>query len=276
VRQLAGKVSLFIPELPGYGISTPAKNNSRKDVGEALLEALQRAFALGAQETLQKKRRVVLGGHDRGARLCHHLAVWSGSDPDHFIPGIEVVGVILLDIVPTKVQWEKFADPSISQGYFHWPLLANVDRAVKMISAYGGGNWCRDAHTSIAGNNELGHQRIVADDAVEVYATLFDKEETLRYSCLDYATGAAPEYDCQAADQAAGRKIAVPTMVMFSQARLGARIDVANEWKTWIADGVPYEPAPIGHGFGHYLPEEAHDIVSEQILLFLDKHIHPR
>lgn len=175
-----------------------------------------------------------------------------------------------MDIVPTKVQWDKFQDPAICQGYFHWPLLANVEIAVKLITAYGGAQWCRDGHLRIAGNEE-GSRRIQSDNAVEVYAALFDKEETLRYSAEDYAAGAAPEYSEQVEDQKAGRKLDVPTMVMFSKAKLGARIDVAEEWKDWIAEGTPLEPVPIGNGYGHYLPEEAHDLVSEHIKSFIQK-----
>lgn len=263
VPSLIDKISLFIPELPGYGISTPAQKNSRKDIGGALLEALQKVF--GTSES--SPRRVVLGGHDRGARVCHRLAV-----SRHDYPFVNVIGAVLVDIVPTKVQWDRFADPVIATGYFHWPLLANVEVAVSMLKAFGGANWCRSGHFRVAGSNEAGVARLKADDAVEIHAALFDKEETLRYSCEDYAAGAAPECEEQAEDQKAGRKIDVPTMVMFSKAKLGARTDVAEEWTEWITPGVSYEPVPIGDGYGHFLPEEATDIVSEKILSFLKAH----
>jgi pimeloyl-ACP methyl ester carboxylesterase len=86
-------------------------------VGSALLEALETVF----QISRKSRRRVILGGHDRGARICHRLVV----DKDDF-PNLEVIGTILLDIVPTKVQWEAFANPKIAVGYFHWPFLANL------------------------------------------------------------------------------------------------------------------------------------------------------
>ncbi|KAH8890286.1 alpha/beta hydrolase [Thozetella sp. PMI_491] len=256
---LLGKVSLYVPELPGYGISTPAKTHTKLAVGTALLDSLQKVF------DAPPGQKLILGGHDRGARICHRLAV-SRTDFPHF----EVEGTVLLDIVPTKVQWDKFADPTIATGYFHWPLLANVELAVRMITALGGGNWARGS-LRIAGN-EKGLQRIQADEAVEVYAALFEKEETIRYSCEDYAAGAAPEYNEQVEDQKAGRKLDVPTVVMYSAARLGSRIDVAEEWKDFIAPGTSYEPVAVGEGYGHYLPEEAYDIVSEKILSILERY----
>ncbi|OIW30711.1 alpha/beta hydrolase [Coniochaeta ligniaria NRRL 30616] len=255
-----GTVSLFIPELPGYGISTPAKDNSRQSIGGALLEALQSVF--GIDPDSKSTRKVILGGHDRGARICHRLAV-SKAD----FPALDVVGAILIDIVPTKVQWDRFSNPAISKGYYHWPFLANVELAVQMLKAYGGAKWARDQHRRLM-CSQRGQRRMESDGALDVYAALFDKEETLRYSCEDYAAGAEPEYAQQAEDQKAGRKIDVPLMVMFSETMLGSRLDVAEEWKDWIKEGTPYRPVPIGE-YGHYLPEEAHDVVSKNILTFV-------
>lgn len=257
------KVSLFIPELPGYGISTPAKETTRLNIGSAILEALQSTFNIDKDSP----RKVILGGHDRGARLCHRLAV-NRRD----FAALNVVGVILLDIVPTKLQWERFSDPAIASSYFHWPLLANVEIATGLLKAYGGGQWARDANTRIAGN-EVGRQRIEADGAVDVYAALFDKEETIVESCKDYADGRVAECKLQGEDQEAGRKIDVPTLVMFSKAKLGARIDVEQEWRAWIKEGVEYTGIGVGNGYGHYLPEEASEDVIEAVTKFLQKHI---
>lgn len=257
------KVSLFVPELPGYGISSPSRENSRLDIGSALLEALQKVFGI----TEGSKRKVILGGHDRGGRICHRLAVSRAS-----FPALDVIGAIIMDIVPTKIQWEKFSDPVICSGYFHWPLLANVEISCKLIKAYGGGQWTRDANERIAGN-EKGRARVQADGAVDVYAALFDKEETLKYSALDYYHGSAEECENQAADQQAGKKVEVPTLVMFSKAKLGARIDVEHEWRAWIKEGVEYKGVGVGDGYGHYLPEEAHETVIEEVTQFLNKHV---
>ncbi|KAJ9150700.1 Alpha/beta hydrolase [Pleurostoma richardsiae] len=262
VPALVDKISLFVPELPGYGISSPAPDSSKLVVGGGLLEALQSTFGISESSP----RKLILGGHDRGARICHRLAVHK----DRF-PAFKIVATILLDIVPTKIQWDKFQNPAVAQAYFHWPLLANVDLAVQLITAFGGANWCRGA-LRLAGNQE-GLRRLTADGAVDAYAALFSKAETIRHSCEDYAASAGPEYAEQAAEQEAGRKIDVPALVAFSQANLGARIDVAEEWKDWIAPGTPYEPVAVGEGYGHYLPEEAHDIVASRITEFLARYV---
>lgn len=184
---------------------------------------------------------------------------------------LTVIGTICLDIIPTKEQWNAFADPVIAQGYFHWPMLANAEIATEMLSAYGGGRWAREANTRIAGPNPKSIERITKDGAVDVYAELFDKKETLYYTALDYAAGAAPEATQQEEDQKAGRKVGVPLLVFFSKAKLGARTDVAEVWKGYVGEGVAYEGVGVGEGYGHYLPEEAYDIVVPKIEEFLGK-----
>jgi hypothetical protein len=184
---------------------------------------------------------------------------------------LTVLGTVLLDIVPTLAQWQAFADPAICTGYFHWPLLANAEFATEFLSAYGGARWAREAHSRISGPNPESLKRICSDNALDVYAALFNERETLYYSALDYAAGAAPEASEQGEDQKAGRKVGVPLVVMFSKAKLGARIDVQGIWKDWVANGADYEGYGVGDGYGHYLPEEAFEIVSGKILDFINK-----
>ncbi len=269
----------MVSQLPGYGISTPIQDpahglHSKRAVGTALLEALSSIF----QATSTRPRRIVLGGHDRGARIGHRLAVdfshpppaWSSTSYDAL--HLTVLGAILLDIVPTSAQWAAFADPAISAGYFHWPLLANAELATEMIAAFGGARWATLAHSRIAGPHPDSMARIAADGALDVYAGLFAERDTLYHSALDYAAGAAPEATEQDEDQAAGRQVGVPLLVMFSTAKLGARIDVAGEWKNWVAPGVDYQGYGVEGGYGHYLPEEAYDVVVPQIEAFLKKY----
>lgn len=258
---MKNQYSLFVPELPGYGISTPSKDNTRLGIVGALIEALSTVF----QSSEGLPRKVIAVGHDRGARIVHRLAVSRTR-----FPQINLIGVAMLDIVPTKAQWDEFKNPAICAGYFHWPLLANVDYAVKMISAYGGGQWAKDMHGRITGG-KADLDVVSQDGALEVYAECFDKEETLRYSCEDYAYGAGPEYEDQKADQEAGRKIDVPSLIMWSKAKLGARIDVASIWQDWIASGTDHTAIGVGDGHGHFLPEEASKEVIEATLTFAKK-----
>ncbi|KAG9773562.1 hypothetical protein KCU88_g5708, partial [Aureobasidium melanogenum] len=274
--------------LPGYGISTPIEDRSRNDkrsVGTALLEALSKVFNTTATSS-SSPRRIILGGHDRGARIAHRLAVDFSHPPSDSSSSLfqtlnlTVIGTVLMDIIPTLSQWQAFSDPKTVTGYFHWPLLANADLATAMITAYWGGHWCREALKRIAGSNPQSWDRIASNNALDIYGVLFAKRDTIYYSSLDYEAGATTDVTQQEEDQQAGRKIEVPLLVLYSKAKLGATVDVEAVWRDWIQPPPEgsgsesnhfYEAYGVGDGYGHYLPEEAYDIVGEKIAEFLKK-----
>lgn len=176
-----------------------------------------------------------------------------------------LLGVALLDIVPTLVQWSVFQKPIASRAYFHWPFLASPN-AADMIEAYGGDKWCYDQLSRICGPSPSAIKACQSDDAWRVYQSLHTKRECIEGSCADYAAAVDPEPQEQDAEQKAGTKISVPTLVLWSVGRLGAMHgDVAAIWKDWVQEGVDLKAQGIGHDVGHYLPEEATEIVFEAI-----------
>ncbi|KAK3388747.1 Alpha/Beta hydrolase protein [Sordaria brevicollis] len=282
---LQPKISLFIPELPGYGISSPISagtgEHTKRAVGRALLDTLSQVFGTTSGAA---PRKVILGGHDRGARICHRLAV-DATHPDQSSIydelNLTVEGTIMLDILPTKSQWDLFSVPAIGQGYFHWPLLANVELAVPMIQGFGVGNWVRGACLRLAGSAEDSKVRIMSEDAVETYVACFEREGTVKWTCEDYKAGAAKEVEEQKDDLKQGRRVECPALVMFSREKLGqgGKLDVEGVWRgtagqqkdQWFGDGVEAEVVGVEGGRGHYLPEEAFDVVGEAIIKFLER-----
>jgi pimeloyl-ACP methyl ester carboxylesterase len=81
---------LFVPDLPGYGASAPIERNDKLSIGTAVLEALK--TEIKKIKSGDGDVKAVLIGHDRGARVAHHLTV-SGVD------GVNILGVCLIDIV---------------------------------------------------------------------------------------------------------------------------------------------------------------------------------
>jgi len=284
---LKDKVSLFIPEvcpvvisstainaykttadrsskLPGYGLSSPTKSTSRSAVGAALLEASHSIFP---------DRPIILGGHDRGARMCHRLAISHVNPPKDTaeLHSYKLLGTVLLDIVPTLVQWQSFSNPVASATYFHWPFLTSPV-AVDMIDAWGGDKWCHNSLDRVCGDNSAGRKACQSDDAWSVYESQFKKRECIEGSCADYVDGMNPEPQEQEKDQKAGRKIDVPTLVMWSLGKLGKMHgDVEGIWKQWVKDGVDLRAQGCGEDVGHYLPEEAHEVVGKAIIKLLDE-----
>ena len=99
IPMLKDKISLFIPELPGYGISSLPPEPDKRTVGNHLIESLQSVFG--------NDRPIIYCGHDRGARIGHRLLV--DNSPSH-----NIKAAILMDIgefrsIHTK-EWVQLKD----------------------------------------------------------------------------------------------------------------------------------------------------------------------
>jgi len=249
-------------QLPGYGLSTLKTKATTRAKGGSLLEACQEAFP---------GRDIILGGHDRGARLCHRVSVDHAHPPSSTAPSYKLLGTVLIDIVPTLIQWQAFANPKAGVAYYHWPFLASPT-AAEMIHAYGGDRWVHNGLSRIQGDSAEGQAKFQSDNAWEVYESQFTKRETIEGSCADYAAGADPEPQAQAEDQKAGRKMQGPVLVMWSLARLGSMHgDVGSIWKDWVENEAQLKAIGCGDGVGHYLPEESHNLIGNSILDFVKK-----
>ncbi|KEQ90918.1 hypothetical protein AUEXF2481DRAFT_44653 [Aureobasidium subglaciale EXF-2481] len=263
IPQLQDKISLFVPELPGYGLSTRPKKDGIATVGAALLEASNDLFP---------NRPIILAGHDRGARVCHRLAVLNAHPPQDEsakLHSYKLLGTVCLDIVPTLVQWQAFAKPVASTTYFHWPLLASP-LGPHMVEAFGGAKWTHMGLDRICGDNIEGRKAMQSDQAWEVYESLHSKRETIEGSCADYASGCFDEPPLQEADQREGRKVEVPILVMWSQAKLAKmHNDVGAIWKDWVKDASLLTARSVGDGVGHYLPEEASTVIGKAVKDFV-------
>ncbi|KAF7198007.1 Fluoroacetate dehalogenase [Pseudocercospora fuligena] len=252
VEELKDHISMFIPELPGYGFSSLPPKHDKRTVGNLIVEALQQVFG--------KDRPIIWCSHDRGARVGHRMVV----DGKH-----NITSAIFMDIVPTREQWAAFANPAASCGYYHWPFLA-IPTAPQMIEMMGGGNYVKVNFDRIKGGNKSGTAKFQENDAVGHYAHQFSQAECIAGSCGDYAAGAFEDCDEQQKDQDQGKKIKIPLMVIYSAGNLGRMHNVDAVWKNWI-DGE-YRGEAIGDGHGHYLPEECPEKVIPLILEWNEKH----
>jgi pimeloyl-ACP methyl ester carboxylesterase len=172
-----------------------------------------------------------------------------------------ILGSCLIDIVPGAVQWQQFASPSKQAkaltGYFHWAFLANVDLAVRMITAYGGGKWCADMTKAWAGSNDAGIKSLESDDAMAVYCGYFEDEAILRATCEDYEHGATTDVEAQERDQKEGKKISKPVLLLYGADFIGKRFDFAAVWREWVDEGVKITDHGLANGIGHFGAEEA-------------------
>lgn len=246
------KISLFIPELPGYGSSSLPPKPDKRTVGGLIIEALQATFG--------KERSVVWCGHDRGARVGHRIIV--DNDPSY-----NIKAAILMDIVPTLEQWRAFANPIAGMAYYHWPFLA-TNIAPAMIETMGGRYWTEVNLNRVKGGNEAGLARFKENDAWEHYCHQFSDPECIAGSCADYESGATSEPQEQERDQKEGKKVKMPLLVLYSASNLGRMHDVPGLWEKW-ADGE-LRTYGIPEGIGHFLPEEDPDTTAKHVIDWID------
>ncbi|KAH7091327.1 Alpha/Beta hydrolase protein [Paraphoma chrysanthemicola] len=247
---------IFAPDLPGYGGSPPISQNDKLSIGNAVFSALKTEVKRTTSGSSSNSIPVYLIGHDRGARISHRLVV-SGHE------GIDILGVCLIDIVPSSAQWQHFVSPvqaaKEAVGYFHWPFLADVPLATRMIKAYGGAKWCTECIMRWSGKSSPSQASLQADDALSVYGGFFEQDSVIEASNEDYKHGATTDLEAQEEDQKAGRKIEKPLLLIYSSDFIGSRYDFESGgvWKEWTADGVKIRDHGLGKGVGHFGAEEA-------------------
>jgi pimeloyl-ACP methyl ester carboxylesterase len=265
---LPADIPIFCPDLPGYGHSAALSEHTKLDFGIAMLKALR--SILPGNETIP----LILIGHDRGARIVHRLQVSnSACEPRLKELNLDIVGIALLDILPTTLMWSLGANSSTQVGSFHWPFLANVELATEMLKAYGGGKWAQKMIMRWAGSNEKRLDKLKSGDALDVYGSFFDKDSVLYASCKDYEAGATLDVKAQVEDQEGGRQIDVPVLLLYGKAYLGAKanVTVSDAWAGWIKDQSLITEVGLGDGIGHFVAEEGADETTDALLKWIER-----
>lgn len=86
------------------------------------------------------------------------------------------------------------------------------------------------------GSNEVGASKLEAQGAYDHYASIFARDEAIDGSCADYADGGVPECEAQKREQAEGKQVNVPLLVIYSEGSLGKMNDVEKVWPEWVED----------------------------------------
>lgn len=252
---------LFIPDLPGYGSSSPSQTaHDKGTIGRAILASLATLLSVRNRPASPVSQPVILIGHDRGARVIHRLAVDYNTAPytDDGNITLPILGITLMDIVPTLTQWTGMSNPLEATAFYHWPFLANVDLATAMIAHVGPDVFVRNMIQRGLGRGERALSSFHADDAMEVYQRPFRQlESVVRASCQDYQAGAGVDVEMQRRDLERGDRIRVPVLVVYGRG-LGGRFDVRGSWGDggWVEDGVRMDFLEMGEGVGHFVAEE--------------------
>lgn len=250
--ELAKHFTLVIADLPGYGWSDAPETDeehtpyTKRFTAQVMIEMMEK---LG-------HARFAIAGHDRGGRVSYRMAL------DH--PG-RLSKIAVLDILPTYEYWNKL-NRIFSLRLYHWMFLAQpAPLPEKLI----GGAPDDYMNIKMAQGTGTGDLSVFDPRAFAHYLAANRDPLRIHAGCEDYRAGAYQDYDHDAADLAAGKKITIPLLTIWGGKGLAAAASQAHldTWRKWATDvrGEPIES-------GHYLPEEnPRDTARALIAFFSEK-----
>jgi haloacetate dehalogenase len=234
---LADGFAVVCADLRGYGAS--GKPPSRADHAPYAKSAM--ALDMVRMMEAQGYARFSVAGHDRGGRVAYRMAL---DHPDR------IERLAALDIIPTGEALRR-ADVRLALDYWPWSLLAQPEPLPERL---------------IAADPE-----IVVDDAIggwgsdrasfppqvrAAYIAALRDTATVHAICEEYRAAATIDFARDTQDRDAGRRIACPTLALWSK---GGGLDTWYEadggplgiWRAWAADVTGR--AISG---GHFFPEQ--------------------
>jgi haloacetate dehalogenase len=240
--------TLVMTDLRGYGDSskpqgTPDHSNySKRVMAQDQVEVMKQ---LGFD-------RFDILAHDRGARVAHRLAM------DH---ADSVSRLIMLDIAPTLAMYEK-ANNAFARAYWHWFFLIQPSPMPERLIEADPAAYIRD----LMGRRSAG---LTPFDplALAEYMRCIALPGAAHGMCEDYRAAAGIDLIHDREDIAAGKKLVMPTMVLWGEEGVIYQcFKPLQEWQA-IAKDVVGEPVPCGH----YISEEAPEILLQKIIPFLSQ-----
>jgi haloacetate dehalogenase len=242
---LAGRFTVVMMDLRGYGDST------RPDGGPGHLAYSKRAMALDAVAVMRHHgfESFQVLAHDRGARVAHRLAM------DH---PAAVQRLLLLDIAPTLAMYGNTSE-AFARAYWHWFFLIQPP---PLPEALINSDPVRYLH-SVMGKRHAGLAAF-APEALAEYERCVRLPGSAESICEDYRASATIDLTHDRADLAAGRQLAQPLRVLWGEhGAVGQCFDVPAMWHEYACD-FSGQALPCGH----YIAEEAPDLLLEQALNF--------
>lgn len=240
--RLAEKFTVVAADLRGYGDSSKPQglpDHSNYSKREMALDQVEVMRLLGFE-------RFFLAAHDRGARVAHRLAL---DHPER------VQKLALLDIAPTHAMYENVS-MGLARDYFHWYFLIQPAPFPETLIGPNAEFWLRTAFRLVSA--------AIPPAAFAEYLRCFRDPASIHATCEDYRAAASVDLEHHRADDAAGRKITCPLLVLWGTNGVVERyFKPLEEWRKSGSDvrgrGLPA---------GHFLAEEVPDLVYADLVEF--------
>jgi haloacetate dehalogenase len=244
---LARDHTVVLSDLRGYG-------DSGKPAPDAAGLVYSKRSMAGDQAGLMRQLGFgpfQLVAHDRGARVAHRLVL---DHPD------AVTRLAVLDIVPTRHVLGNVT-LAMATAYYHWFFLAAGNGVPEHMIAADPGYWVRSLTGPLLGEGASIDPQVMTD-----YLRCFGDPGTIAGSCADYRSAAGIDLVHDEESFATGYRVECPVLVLWgTQGFVGRGYDPLAVWRQYATD-VRGQALPTGH----FLPEEAPDLVSAALRDFLD------
>lgn len=240
--ELIKNFTVVCPDLRGYGQSDKPHGDeqhmgySKRTMAKDIYELMKR---LGYE-------KFAVAGHDRGGLIGFRLALDYPETITH---------LLILDVIPTVNMWESLGGVFGVFGYHQFFLAQPSDFPEKMLQAsaktfldYTLDNWCKNPDALPA-------------NIRKEYLKAFSRPDSLHAICEDYRAGAFVDGAHDTEDRKRGRKIHIPTVVLWQDPKgMDLPFDPLKTWQSWApnASGSAIDA-------GHLLPEEKPKDVVEAI-----------
>ena len=232
---LAERFTVVIPDLRGYGWSAAPASRG----GEGYTKRAMGADMVALMADLGFARFSVCG-HDRGARVGYRLALDQ--------PG-RIERLALLDIVPTIEVWRsRETDADVSP---HWPWLARPEPEPETAIGADPIGYFEGLMAKWTAAKDLSP---FAPEALAHYRAGWNEPSRIHAMCEDYRAGADQDLEADRVDEAAGRTIGCPVLLLASRHYLikpGKRPPIA----VWRSGFAP-EAQGVETDTGHFMAEE--------------------
>jgi haloacetate dehalogenase len=236
---VAAGFRVVCPDLRGYGQSDEPPTDpdhapySKRAMARDVLAAMQR---LGHD-------RFAVVGHDRGSYVAYRLALDAPA---------AVRRLAVLDCVPIAEALRR-ADRRFASSWWHWFFFAQPDLPERAITADPDA-WYPGDPARMGQENHADFRRAVHDPL------------TVAAMLEDYRAGLGVDRQADERDLAQGRRIACPTLVLWSSRDDMEQLygDVLAIWKPWTHD---LRGGPIDSG--HHIAEEAPETLAQALTRFL-------
>ena len=243
---LAQTRRVVLMDLRGYG------DSDRPPAGEGSAAYAKREMARDAVALMQSlgHERFDVLAHDRGARVAHRLAL------DH---PAAVRRLMLLDIAPTLAMYEGTTE-AFARAYWHWFFLIQPAPLPERLIEADPVAYLRDGMGRRGGS-------FFDPRAWAEYERCIARPGSAAAICADYRASAGIDLDHDRADRAAGRRVAQPLRVLWgAHGVVGRCFEPLKLWQV-AADDVTGRAVDSGH----YMAEEAPEVVLAEAADFFDK-----